>query len=511
MPPPSIAILGAGITGLTATYRLSQRGHRVRLFEASERVGGAIRTEIDDGGWLIEAGPNSMLANEPLAALLDELDLVSECLTANPEAKNRYIVRRGVPVPAPFSPPALLRSPLFSMRAKARIFAEMLTRPRSRRGDVSLEDFVRDHFGQEVVDYGLNPFVTGVYAGDPKRLSARYAFPKLREAERQHGSLLRGQIDAAKKAKASLRAMRASRAPGNDAASQRAGVVSFRAGLQTLPDALAVRLPTGALTLNAAVERLVRSASIEGLPLAGRPPRSSRAAGGGAGPATSVGPTGEPWRLTWREGMGAAAIERTESFNAVIAALPAPALARLHIGADDESPLAPLASLAAIEHPPVSSLFLGYRREQVAHPLDGFGLLVPERERRAFLGVLFSSSLFPGRAPAGHVALTVLVGGTRDPELARLPTDPLIAAVALDLQQLLGVEGAPVFSRHVFWSQAIPQYNLGYEAHLETMSAVERAHPGLFIGGQARDGISLPACLAAGERLARLFAGTKCG
>ena len=162
----------------------------------------------------------------------------------------------------------------------------------------------------------------------------------------------------------------------------------------------------------------------------------------------------------------------------------------------------PLASLDSIEHPPVSSIFLGYRREQVAHPLDGFGVLMPEVERRSVLGVLFSSSLFSNRAPAGHIALTVIVGGTRQPEIARLPSDEILTRITPDLRQLLGVSGAPVFCRHTFWPRAIPQYNLGHETHLETIAAAERAHPGLFIGGQARDGISLPACVAAGEKLA---------
>ncbi len=162
----------------------------------------------------------------------------------------------------------------------------------------------------------------------------------------------------------------------------------------------------------------------------------------------------------------------------------------------------PLAGLDAIEHPPVASLFLGFRREQVAHPLDGFGLLVPAVERRSILGVLFSSSLFPGRAPDGHVALTVLVGGTRQPGLAALPPDRLLASIRAELTSLLGVTGEPVFLRHTSWPRAIPQYNLGYEHYLGVMAGCERANPGLFIGGQARDGIALPACVAAGESLA---------
>lgn len=446
--PKSIAILGAGLTGLTAAHRLAKRGHRVRLFEISDRVGGAIRTEISDD-WLIECGPNTLLAGDPaVATLIDELGLGPERVTANATSRNRYIVRRGQPLAAPLSPPAFFRSPLFSLRAKLSLLSEFLVRPRIRHADVSLEDFIRTHFNQELVDYALNPFVAGVYAGNPKKLSARHAFPQLWEMEQKHGSLLRGQRAAAR-AKPERR---------------RAGIISFRRGLQMLPDALAAQLPPGTLSLRARIEALL-------------PADKSQ------------------WSIVWHDGTAT----HTESVDALIAALPAPALAQLRIGTLGERPLA---SLDAIEHPPVSSLFLGYRRADVAHPLDGFGVLVPEIEKRSVLGVLFSSTLFPGRAPADHVALTVLVGGTRQPELARLPTDRLLATVEPDLRELLGVRASPVFQRHTFWPRAIPQYNLGYASHLETIAAAERTHRNLFIGGQARDGISLPACIAAGEKLA---------
>lgn len=445
--PKSIAILGAGITGLTAAHRLTAQGHQVRVFEKSARPGGVIGSENVDG-WLLERGPNSLLANEPaLTALIDELGLSDQVRPANPTAKKRYIVRGGKPLAAPTSPPALLSTPLFSFGAKCRLLGELFKRPRRRANDVSLATFIADHFGQELVDYGLNPFVSGVYAGDPHKLSAQHAFPSLWESEQQHGSIIRGMIAAAKARKA--------------AGQTRGGIISFAHGLQTLTDALARRLPPATLKLQTPVRAIT---------------------------------PGAHWTVE-SESHGET---HRETFDAVISALPAGALAELNIGADR-----PLQALNEIEYPPVTALFLGYRRAHVAHLLDGFGALVPAVEKLSILGVLFSSTLFPDRAPENHVALTVMVGGSRQPELAAQSVDELLARIQPDLAQLLGVSGAPVFIRHQHWPRAIPQYNLGYGRFLDVMTQCEQRFPGFFIGGQCCDGIAVPACIAAGEKLAR--------
>jgi protoporphyrinogen/coproporphyrinogen III oxidase len=447
----AIAVLGGGITGLTAAFRLSQLGHRVRLFERSPRLGGAIRTEITNG-WLVEAGPNSFQASDPAAtALLEELRLGAEIVEPSAVAKNRYIACGRKLIAVPFSPGGLLGTSLFSTGAKLRILREFFSKPSSTETDLSVAEFIRRHFGAEVLSRVVQPFISGIYAGDAEALSTRHAFPKLWASAQNHGSVLRGQIAAAK----ARRAQGGSRLPA---------IVSFRRGLQTLPHALTTAMPSGVFSLNAHVERLV---------------------------------PGKSWQVQWRE--GETGVAHSETFDAVVSAVPAAALSRLVIGAGSEQPLA---SLAGIPHPPVSSLFLGFKREHVAHALDGFGALVPATERRSILGVIFSSSLFPDRAPAGHVAVTVFVGGTLQPALATLPEPQLMAAVMADLRELLGVAGEPVFHRHTLWPAAIPQYTLGYETVLATIGACERAHPGLFIGGQVRDGIALPSCIAAGENLA---------
>ena len=443
-----IAIVGGGVTGLTAAWQLHAQGRRVTLFEQSDRLGGAVSTSVQDG-WLVEHGPNSLLESPPFDALVEGLGLQAKRQYAAPAAKNRYLVRRGRLVPVPMAPQKLLTTPLFSVRTKLRLFAEPFTRARVRPTDVSLAAVVRDHFGQEIVDYAINPLVAGIYAGDPEKLSTRHAFAKLWEIEQTHGSLIRGQIAA----------MKARRARGEKAAAR---IVSFAGGLQTLPLALAAAIPADAIRLRTTVLRLS---------------------------------PGRPWKLSSRRDSQAV----TEEFDAVVLAIPGAALAQLEVGSDGDRPLA---ALEQIIYPPVASLFLGFRREQVGHALDGFGALVPEVERRSVLGVLFSSTLFPGRAPEGHVALTVYVGGTRQPQLAALAPEALRPLVLADLRDLLGVQGDPVFSRETFWPHAIPQYNLGYERFLELMTRAETEHAGLFIGGHVRDGISLANCIAAGGRLA---------
>jgi oxygen-dependent protoporphyrinogen oxidase len=299
------------------------------------------------------------------------------------------------------------------------------------------------------VDYAVNPLIAGIYAGDPEKLSVRHAFPMLWQAERSHGSLLRGMMAVAK----------AKRAAGGTAV---APIVSFQRGLQTLTDALAARLPAGSLQLGATVETLL---------------------------------PGRPHRIIWQQD----GQNHSGEFDAVVLAVPAGALAQLTRGTLGERPLA---SLDNIPHPPVASLFLGYRREQVTHPLDGFGGLVPAVEKRDVLGILFSSSLFPGRAPAGHIGLTIFAGGIRQPDHARLPPEQLLTRIDRDLRDLVGATGAPVFLRHNFWPRAIPQYLIGYERWQEQITALENAHAGLFIGGNARDGISVPDCVKSGQKLA---------
>ena len=445
--PVRVAVIGGGVTGLTAATELRRSGVEVTVFEGAARPGGVVAAEREDG-WLRELGPNSLLeGTTEIAEFIDGLGLGPRRLYASPEAKRRYIVRGGRPVALPASPLGFVTTPLFSARAKLRLLGEPW-RPRGRTdAEETVADFVTRRLGPEFLDYAINPFVAGVYAGDPRRLSVRQAFPKLFAIEQEHGSLIRGAL-----------------AHRNTSGGPKGRIFSFPEGLGEIATAAAARLG-GALRLNHRVQTVVR-------------------ANGG-----------------WRLGISAEGREETAEFNAVVCALPADALAALPFAGVPEA--AGLATLREIAHPPVVSVFAGYRREQVAHALDGFGLLMPEVERGRILGTLFSSTLFPGRAPEGHVALTTFIGGMRAPDLATRDDEALRALVAEELGRLLGVRGEPVVFRLQRWPRAIPQYAPGYARFKEAMATAERGAPGLFLGGNSRDGISLANCIGAGCRLAR--------
>ena len=450
--PKRLAIVGAGITGLTAASELAAAGHDVTVFEASDRAGGAIRTVHRDG-WLVEAGPNTaLLRDASLDPLLERAGLAAELQLANPAAAKRFIVRHGRPNALPQSLWGALTTPVFNFSGKLRVLGEPFIAQNRHNPDETLAAFARRRVGQEFLDYAVNPFIGGVYACAPEELCVRHALPRLWRLEQNHGSLVRGTIAL----------MRAKRKSG---VRTKTRLFSFRDGLETLPATLAAKLGS-ALQLRTEIVAAERVT------------------------------TG--WRLSLRPASdaGAAAAATTADFDAVLFTCGSAALAQLSVAGRQ-----PLASLATLPYSAVTSLALGFRREDVAHPLDGFGMLVPAKENRRILGTLFSSTLFPGRAPDGHVLLTVFVGG-RQPEYAALPDPELESLVRGELGELVGARGEPVFRHFNRWPRAIPKYTVGFGALAATMDAFEREHPGLLIAGNCRTGISLSDCMAAGQAAA---------
>jgi oxygen-dependent protoporphyrinogen oxidase len=448
----SVAVIGGGITGLCAAYRLAQTGVEVKVFEASPRVGGVIQSKWSDGR-LIEFGPHTILETSPLVTeLIADLRLQNFRMDPDRSVNTRFVVRRGKLWPVPGGPLSLLTSGLFSPAAKLRLLAEPLIKPAPVGLEESVAQFVRRRLGAEFLDYAVDPLVAGIYAGNPEKLSVPYAFPKLREVELRYRSLILGQFLGARE-----------RRRRHEVSKQNAHKFSFVDGLQTLPDALA-------LALRGRVETSARVTQLE------------------------QGHYG--WKVTAATSCGL----RHGYFDAVLLALPAHALAKIHLRAGDDLNLSPCAQ---IEYPPMATAALSFARAAVKNPLRGFGFLVPRRENLHILGALFSSSLFPNRAPKGEVLITAFMGGSRAPDLPGRSPEELAGLAARDLSALLGIQGEPVKYHVASIPRAIPQYNVGFGAVKDWMRQTEKSAPGLYFAGPSCDGISVADCIVSAEKAAR--------
>ncbi|HEY5653071.1 MAG TPA: protoporphyrinogen oxidase [Pontiella sp.] len=434
-----IAVIGAGITGLVAAFELQQKNIDCTVFEASNRVGGCIKTVREDG-FLVECGPNSILDTHPnISKLITTLELENNRLPSKPEAHNRFIVRNGKPVALPTSPITFLKSNAFSGKAKIRLMGEPFITSKSSPTE-SLSDFVVRRLGREFLDYAINPFVSGVYAGDPDKLSTCHAFPKLYALEQEYGSLIKGALMGARKRKRR-----------KEVASKDARMFTFDNGMEVLPNQLAYKLGQS-IRLNTSVDSIQQH-------------------------------TDGGWLING------------ETFSDVVMAIPAYAMSRLQTPFD-------LTLMSDIYYPPVTSVSLGFDLNQFTHPLNGFGMLIPKIEKLFSLGALFPSSIFPDRAPPGMTLLTIFIGGSKSPERALLNEDEILSEVLTNLRDLLGLKGAPRYKRISVYPQAIPQYVIGYEKYLNHMEQIEADYAGIHFIGHYRDGISVANSILSGINVA---------
>jgi protoporphyrinogen/coproporphyrinogen III oxidase len=442
-----IAVVGGGIAGLAAAHELHARGVPFVLLEASGRLGGVIRTERM-GGFLLEAGPDAILAQKPEAVeLCRALGLADRLISTNPDARAVYVLDRGrlhalpegmvLGVPTRLGP--LVRSRLFSWPAKLRMALEPLMRRAPAPGDESIASFLRRRLGREAVRKLGEPLLAGIHAGDAERLSIRATFPRLVEIEASEGSLMRAFLRGS------------------------AGGAPFR----SLPDGLGEM-----------VAALV----------AGLPARSCRT----DAPVRALRPGAGGWLVE-------AGGQRPLEARAVILAVPAPRAAPL------VQEVAPEAArrLSAIPFASTATVLLGYRRGDVRHPLDGYGLLVPRGEGLRTTALGFFSTKFPGRAPEGHVLLRGFLGGVHDQAVLDESDSRLAALVQEEMAGPLGLTGAPVLARVYRWPSATPQMEVG---HLERMAALDRelaAVPGLFLTGSGLRGTGIPDTIGDATRAAR--------
>ena len=443
-----VIVIGGGISGLSSAWFLSQKGLSVKLLEGRDNVGGTLRSERVDG-FLIEGGPNSTLENNlELGELVQTVGVSTEILQASPEAKNRYVVKHGRLIALPLSPSSFFGSPLFSSSAKRRLFLEPFKARASQEETVA--QFVTRRLGKEFLDWVVDPFISGIYAGDPSRLSVRAAVPKIYALEERYGSLIRGMF-----AKMLFHRHRSGPAPAGR-------MISFRDGMQTLANGIAESLGEVVVT-----GKRVAALSIN--------------------------------EKLWK------AETEDHDYHAkhVVLAIPAYAAAKI-LG-----PLDPKLTrhLSEIEYPPIASVALGFDRNQLGHSLDGFGCLIPSNEKVQTLGAIFSSSLFPGRAPDGKALLTCFIGGARNPTVRDMNDEALIQRVLTDLTPLLQLKDSPIFTKVTKWKRSIPQYELGYLSRLAQIDACLQRFPGLHIRSNWRDGISVSDCVKNGKALAERIDG----
>jgi oxygen-dependent protoporphyrinogen oxidase len=443
---PQVIVIGAGISGLACGYYLQNLGIRVIVLEQSGRPGGLIRSVPKDG-YLLEEGPQSFLLTSPMLDMIRALGIESALLRADPRAA-RYVLLRGRLEPVPLAPPQLFGSSLLSARTKWSFLRDAFGHSRPPQPDESIAGFVRRKFTEELLDRLVGPFVSGVYAGDPERLSLRGAFPVVHELETRYGSVIRGAMKSR-----------------GERGGARLGSCSFESGNETLLSALGKALGD-VLRLNSSVETLARKVTHSG------PEYILTAICNGA-------------RQTLRAGT-------------VIVATPASTAGRL---------LAPLSPrfeelLGAIEYAPVALLYTAFEKSRVGHSLSGFGFLVPRSEGKRLLGTVWNSSLFPARAPAGSALLTSFAGGTGNPLLAAAAPEDIRDALLSELRPVLSVEGEPAFWWVKQYTHAIPQYNLGHPERVRKLKDLCASHRGLLLAGNYLEGPAVGACIDVARRVA---------
>jgi oxygen-dependent protoporphyrinogen oxidase len=432
-------VIGGGISGLACAYRLRELGIPVLLLEQTPRVGGVIDSVRQDG-FLFELGPQSFLSTELLIGLIGSLGLAGELLRADPRAP-RYILARGQLHPLPMGPPALLTTPLLSARSKWRLLSEPFRRSQPPEEDESVAGFVRRKFGEELLEYFVGPFVSGVYAGNPAKLSLRSAFPSVHEWEKKFGSVIRGALK--------------SRPPKQKS---RPALCSFSSGVAALVRTLGNKL-ADSVRCGASVAAISRGKT-----------------NGKSAFELQVNIQGHAELLT---------------ASTVVVAAPTEAAGRLLAGISPSL----AQSFSHIEYAPVAVVGFGYGKEQIGHATDGFGFLVPRKEGLRLLGTVWNSSLFPDRAPEGMVNLTSFAGGATDPELAAHDEARIAEIVGRELATVLKISGPPVSQLVRRYARALPQYNLGHSKTVATLRELTACIPGLFLTGNYLGGPAIGSCV----------------
>ncbi|MBI5407737.1 MAG: protoporphyrinogen oxidase [Nitrospirae bacterium] len=457
-----IAIVGGGLSGLATACALLGKKEEfdVSVLESEPRPGGKIWTDKADG-FLCEKGANGFLDNKPRTLELCK-SLGLDPLRSNENAKKRYIFLNGKLNALPESPLAFIKSELLSWGGKLRILLEY-NAPKGP-DDETVADFIMRRLGSEALEKLIDPMTSGIYAGDPYRMSIKSCFPRIKELEQQYGGLLKALIKIRKEKKDELRVKSQEstqnsklQTPSKVSVAPGGALTSFYNGAQTLTDALAGKLG----------DRVHLGVSVYGI----------------------VKDKGRYQLYTSRNNV-----------EADVVILAAPAYASAEILKDFDGELSK--TLSDIPYPHVSVVCFGYKKEKVGHALNGFGFLVPHIEGKKILGTLWDSSIFPNRASEGYALLRTMVGGAKSPEMAMLEDDRIISLVFDELKPILSFKTEPDLIRIYRWEKAIPQYLLGHGRKLSFIEERLKSYPGLYITGNAYRGIGMNDCVENGYKLA---------
>ena len=454
-----IAIIGGGISGLSAAYTIEEKrrsGTPVEyvLFESKPRLGGVLVTERVDG-CLVEAGPDSFLTEKPWAAdLCTRLGLGDQLIGSNDAARKTYILVKNklvvMPdglmfmVPTKIMPTVL--SPLFSVRTKLRMAREWFHPPHKASADETVAEMVERHYGPEMVDMLADPLLSGVYGGEATQLSVRSVLPRFADMESKHGSLGRAMLSARKKMAA------APKAPA------RPLFTSLKNGMQQMTDALVANLDPNALKTSVPVELLVREL----------------------------------------EGWTVSAGYQSDQFDAVIIATPTPAAASVLQSADENLS----AELRSIQYSSSVTVTLGYDDKVRRSLPPGFGFLVPRSAGRRMLAATFVHNKFPHRAPADRAIIRCFLGGARDEQILQSSEEEIVQIVRDELEQIINLRSEPLFSRVYKWRSAMAQYSVGHLERLQRIEALRQNLPGLALAGNGYTGIGVPDCVRSGTEAA---------
>lgn len=454
----NIAIVGGGITGLAAAYELQRSGVPYTLIEESSQVGGKIITGRENG-FVVEGGPDSFLTQKPWAVeLCRELELGDRLMPTNNDQREVFILNDGELVPLPegvmlvvptkFLP--FVTTPLISWPGKIRMGLDLFIPPREETSDESLGNFIRRRLGQEALDKIAEPLMAGIHNADPNELSLRASFPRFARIEQTYGSLIRGMIAA--------RARRRTARRNGDSKRPSSQFLTLRGGIGELVDALLDALDDEALITGRRATRIEKK------------------------------PAGYTVYL-----------DNSQSIDADAVILATPAHASADLVADFNPELA--ADLRQIRYVSTATVSLGYRRNQIQHPLNGFGFLVPATERRRISACTWVTTKFDHRAPSDHVLLRVFGGGAGQEHFVDLGDEAMLQVVREELHDIMSITAEPMLTHIYRWPAGRPQYEVG---HLERVEALEaQTNTGLFLAGSAYHGAGLPDCIRSGRDTAR--------